>query len=433
MKKRIRIQSFTLLFLGVLANSIVFGQISQTKLSIHDLIQKQTDKIYDSLVSIRRDIHENPEVSFNEIRTSRLVADYLSSLGLEVKTNIGGHGVVGILRGKTKGKIIGWRAEMDALKTRLPDVVDFRSKVDSVRHICGHDVNTTIGLGIANVLSNLKDSFDGTVVFIFQPAEERLGGAKSMLSDGLYDIIKPDEIYCIHVDDLPAGTVAIKSNAVFAYIKPLSIIYKNIENKDSLISFTKSVLNEYSTLDSKLWAKNVDHEIGIFSENSIFKDFVLLRGVFPQENDTVINLEAYFFGSDKKKLDSLPEKLTGAIRQSAYANQFVSVTSIEFSTIWTSDNINNDPELAEKARITISTIYGQNSVRQMGGVVLGFNDDFAYLQKDIPCGYYILGGSNYEKGIISHPHTPDFAVDEKCIAAGVKYFSSMIVERFKDE
>lgn len=430
MKKRIRIQSFTLLFLGVLANSIVFGQISQTKPSIHELIKKQTDKIYDSLVSIRRDIHENPEVSFNEIRTSRLVADYLSSLGLEVKTNIGGHGVVGILRGKTKGKIIGWRAEMDALKTKLPDVVDFRSKVDSVRHICGHDVNTTIGLGIANVLSNLKDSFNGTVVFIFQPAEERFGGAKSMLSDGLYDIIKPDEIYCIHVDDLPAGTVAIKSNAVFAYVKPLSVIYKNIENKDSLISFTKSVLNRYSNLDNKLWVKNVDHEIGIFSKNSIFKDFVSFGGIFPQENDTVINLGAYFFGSDKKKLDSLPEKLTGAIRQSAFANQFVSVTSSGYPMIY---DINNNPVLAERARITISTIYGQNSVRQMGGVVIGFNDDFAYLQKDIPCGYYILGGSNYEKGIISHPHTPDFAVDEKCIAAGVKYFSSMIVERFKDE
>jgi metal-dependent amidase/aminoacylase/carboxypeptidase family protein len=430
MKKRIRIQSFTLLFLGVLANSIVFGQISQTKPSIHDLIQKQTDKIYDSLVSIRRDIHENPEVSFKEIRTSQLVADYLSSLGLEVKTNIGGYGVVGILQGKTKGKIIGWRAEMDAYKTGLPDVVDFRSKVDSVRHICGHDINTTIGLGIANVLSNLKDSFNGTVVFIFQPAEERWGGAKPMLDDGLYNIIIPDEIYCIHVDDLPAGTVAIKSNAVFAYVKPLSVIYKNIENKDSLISFTKSVLNRYSNLDNKLWVKNVDHEIGIFSENSIFRDFVSFGGIFPQENDTVINLGAYFFGSDKKKLDSLPEKLTGAIRQSAFANQFVSVTSSGYPIIY---DINNNPELAEKARITISTIYGQNSVRQMGGVVIGFNDDFTYLQKDIPCGYYILGGSNYEKGIISHPHTPDFAVDEKCIAAGVKYFSSVIIERFKDE
>jgi len=433
MKKRIRIQSFTLLFLGVLANSFVFGQISQTKLSIHDLIQKQTDKIYDSLVSIRRDIHENPEVSFNEIRTSRLVADYLSSLGLEVKTNIGGHGVVGILRGKTKGKIIGWRAEMDALKTGLPDVVDFRSKVDGVRHICGHDVNTTIGLGIANILSTIKDSISGTVVFIFQPAEEVFGGARAMIDDSLYIIIKPDEIYCSHVDDIPVGTIAIKSGAIFAYAEPISITYKNvnIEDKDSVVSFTKSILTKYSNLDSKLWEKCADHEIGIFSKNSIFKDFVSFTGgVSLQEKDQLIILETAFLGDDEKQLDSLPDKLTGVIRQSALADHFVSVSSPGYSFM---PYINNDPKLAEKARIIISTIYGRNSIRLMDGVPLPFNDDFAYLQKDIPCGYYVLGGSNYDKGIISHPHTPNFAVDEKCIEAGIKYFSSMIVVRLKEE
>lgn len=405
---------------------------AQTGSSIHDLIQLQADKIFDSLVNIRRDIHENPELSFNEIRTSKLVAEYLSSLGLEVKTNIGGYGVVGILQCKNKGKIIGWRAEMDAWKTDLPDVVDFRSKVDSIRHICGHDVHTTIGLGIANVLSKLKDSVSGTVVFIFQPAEEYCEGAKHMIDDGLYDIIKPDEIYCLHLDDIPAGTVAIKSNAFFAYLKPLNITYKNIGNKDSLISFTKSVLNKYSTLDC-IWDKSLDHKIGIFSGNSIFKDFVSFCGeIFLQENGQVKTLRTYYYGTDKKQLDSLPEKLTDVINQSAYANHFESITSLEFPGIEIY-NINNDPELAEKARNTISTIYGENSIKEMDGVVMGFGDDFAYFQKDIPGGYYMLGGSNYEKGIISHPHTPDFAVDEKCIAAGVKYFSSMIVERLKDK
>ena len=433
MKKRNQIQAYRLLTIGLLAYSIVFQQCRQTEPSIHDFIQIQADKIYDSLVSIRRDIHENPELSFNEIRTSKLVADYLLSLGLEVKTNVGGYGVVGILQGKTKGKIIGWRAEMDACKTDLPDVVDFKSKIDSVRHICGHDVHTTIGLGIANVLSKLRDSISGTVVFIFQPAEEYSEGAKHMIDDGLYDIIKPDEIYCIHLDDIPAGTVAIKANAFFAYLKPLNITYKNIEDKDSVISFTKSVLNKYSTLDFKLWDKSLDHKIGIFSSNSIFKDFVSFWNVFFfQENGQLITLRALYQGTDKKQLDSLSEKLTGEINQSAYADHFESITSVVFPGLEIYD-INNDPELAEKARNTISTIYGENSIKEMDGVVMGFGDDFAYFQKDIPGGYYMLGGSNYEKGIISHPHTPDFAVDEKCIAAGVKYFSSMIVERLKDE
>jgi metal-dependent amidase/aminoacylase/carboxypeptidase family protein len=431
MDKRLQTQSFVLIVLGLFTCTTLFTQSGQTKLSIHNLIQIQTDKIYDSLVSIRRDIHENPELSFKEVRTSKLVAEYLSSIGLDVRTNVGGNGIVGILHGKGNGKIIGWRAEMDAYRTDLPDVVDFKSRVDGVRHICGHDVNTAIGLGIANVLSTLKDSIAGTVVFIFQPAEEAFGGAKLMLDDDLYNIIKPDEIYCSHVDDIPVGTVAIKSGAVFAYAVPISITYKNInlEDKDSIVSFTKSILTKYSNLDSQLWEKCADHEIGIFSINSIFKDFVSFTGgVSLQEKDQFIVLETAFLGDDEKQLDSLPDKLTGVIRHSALADYFVSVSSPGYSFM---PYIKNDPELAEKAKITISTIYGQNTIRLMDGFPLPFNDDFAYLQKDIPCGYYILGGSNYNKGIISHPHTPDFEVDEKCIAVGVKYFSSMIVERFK--
>jgi metal-dependent amidase/aminoacylase/carboxypeptidase family protein len=432
MKKIYQPQVVILLALGLLAYSTISGQSRNPEPFIHDLIQIRADEIYDSLVSIRRDIHQHPELSFEEIRTSKLIAEYLLSLGLEVKTNIGGYGVVGILQGKTKGKIIGWRADMDAVKTYAPDVVEFSSKVNGVRHMCGHDVHTTVGLGIANVLSSLKDSIHGTVIFIFQPAEERFAGAKSMIDDGLYDIIKPDEIYCLHMDQIPAGTVALKPNALVAHLNLLTITYKNIENRDSVESYTESVLNKHSTLDSKLIrGKRVDHEIGIFSEGSIFKDFISFTGGFSvREDGQIITLKTAFWGTDKDTLDSLPAKLTGVIKKSAFANQFVSVTSQGYHEAF---DIYNDPELTEKARNTISTIYGQASIKTMYGVVTGFGDDFAYFLQDIPGGYYILGGSNYKKGIISSPHTPDFAVDEKCISAGVKYFSSMIIERFKDE
>jgi metal-dependent amidase/aminoacylase/carboxypeptidase family protein len=433
MKTRNQTQTFIALAFGLVSYLIVFGHCSHTKPSIHDLIQIHTDEIYDSLVIIRRDIHQNPELAFNEVRTSKLVADYLLSLGLEVKTNIGGYGVVGILHGKTKGKIIGWRAEMDAYFTEMPDVVEFRSKVDSVRHICGHDVHTTIGLGIANVLTRLKDSINGTLVFIFQPAEEQFAGAKSMIDDGLYDIIKPDEIYCLHMSELPSGKVTLKSNAVFAYLKNISVTYKNQGNKESVESYTDSLLNRYSTLSNDDWDKIYDKEVGVFNESSDFKDFILYCGGYGCfEENKEINIKTCFFGSDRRKLDSLPEKLADAINQSLFFNQLVSVTSTEYPTNIVF-GLNNDPELTEKVRNTISRIYGQNSILPMYGVVVGFGDDFAYFQQDIPGGYYLLGGSNYEKGIICAPHTPNFAVDEKCIAFGVKYFSSMIVERLKDE
>lgn len=424
-------QAFVLLVFGLVTFNITFGQCSRTKLSIHDLIQIHTDNIYDSLVSIRRDIHQNPELSFNEVRTSRIVVEYLTSLGLDVKSNVGGYGVVGILHGKTKGKIIGWRAEMDAMLTDMPDVIDFSSNVDSVRHICGHDVHTTIGLGIADMLTNLKDSLNGTVVFIFQPAEERFAGAELMIEDGLYDIIKPDELYCLHISDMPSGTVSLKSNAVFAYFKPLFISFNNLGNIDSLVSYTELQFNRISTLSVDDRIKFFDDKVGMFSDNSIFRDFISYLGEYACfDRDSVITIATCFYGTDKNELDKLPEQLTSEINHSIYANQLVSITSLEYPKPY---EVNNDPELTEKISHSISKIYGQNSVLPTYSVVVGFGDDFAYFQQDIPGGYYLLGGSNYEHGIISKPHTPNFAVDEKCILTGVKYFSSMIVERLKDD
>jgi metal-dependent amidase/aminoacylase/carboxypeptidase family protein len=431
MKKTNLIQVYVLLAFGLVTLLIAFGQCGRTKPSIHDIIQIQTDEIYDSLVRIRRDIHQNPELSFNEARTSALVVDYLTSLGLDVKSNVGGYGVVGILHGRTEGKIIGWRADMDAMLTDMPDVVDFRSKVDSVRHICGHDVHTTIGLGIANVLTKLKNSINGTVVFIFQPAEEKFAGAELMIADGLYDIIKPDEIYCLHISDMPSGTVSLKSDAVFAYFKPLFIAFDKLGNLDSLTRYIDLQFKKNSTLSVDDRIKFFDDNAGIFSENSIFRDFISYLGDYGLfDQDSVITIATCFYGTDKNKLDELLKKLKSVITQSIYANQFVSITSLEYPKPY---EVNNDPELTEKIRHSISTIYGQNSVLPTYGVVVEFGDDFAYFQQDIPGGYYLLGGSNYEIGIVAKPHTPNFAVDEKCIATGVKYFSSMIVERLKDD
>ncbi len=172
-----------------------FVHVATAQSSIHNSIQARTDVIFDSLVEIRRDFHEYPEVSEKEEMTSKKIEDYLLSLGLEVKTNIGGYGVVGILKGAKEGKRVAWRADIDAISTDFPDVVDFESKIEGVRHICGHDVHTIIGLGIANVLASLKENLEGTVYFVFQPAEEINKGAKRMVANGLFELINPDEIY----------------------------------------------------------------------------------------------------------------------------------------------------------------------------------------------------------------------------------------------
>jgi metal-dependent amidase/aminoacylase/carboxypeptidase family protein len=433
MENRFEIKTSILLTIGLLFGLLAFGQDHGNKLLIHDLIQKQTDEIFDSLVNIRRDLHIHPELSEHEQRTSNFIEKYLLSLELEVKTNIGGYGVVGILEGAKTGKKIAWRADIDALKSDFPDIVDFKSKNEGVRHICGHDVHTTIGLGIAKVLASQKENIKGTIYFIFQPSEENYRGAKSMIDDGLFDMIKPDEIYGLHINPMPVGIIAAKSNEVYAYLKVLQIKYKKQANDNEKVEYTKSILTELMNVrpDSKFWNyQNFgDPEIGLASPNGIYKNYLLVNQDFKvTENDNYITIETVLTGSNKNELDLIPNQIKERILKSDFKENLISTEyTIEYPTV-----INN-PNLTERALNSISVVYGKQSTAMIYGVIPDFNDDFSFYQKKVPGVYFFLGGSNYQKGQISMPHTPNFAVDEECIRTGVNYFSSMIVERLGNE
>ena len=156
----------------------------------------------DDLIAIRRDLHEHPELGMQEFRTSGIVADYLQQWGIEVHTGIGNTGVVGVLKGQSEGRMIGLRADMDALPIHECTNLAFASKTPGVMHACGHDAHTTMLLGAARYLAETRQ-FSGTAVFIFQPAEEGLGGARAMLADELFDRFPCEEIYGMH--NLPDG------------------------------------------------------------------------------------------------------------------------------------------------------------------------------------------------------------------------------------
>ncbi|MCL4147427.1 UNVERIFIED_CONTAM: hypothetical protein GTU68_032480 [Idotea baltica] len=158
---------------------------------------KEIADFTDDLIAIRRDLHEHPELGMEEVRTSGIVAKLLKQWGIKVHEGIGNTGVVGVLDGKQSGRSVGLRADMDALpideKTNLP----FASKTPGVMHACGHDAHTTMLLGAARYLAHTRN-FDGQAVFIFQPAEEGLGGARAMLADDLFSRFACEEIYGMH-------------------------------------------------------------------------------------------------------------------------------------------------------------------------------------------------------------------------------------------
>ncbi len=439
-------QKFTLSLIALIFGYYVFGQDATNELpvsiekefSIHNSVQQRTDEIFDSLVKIRRDFHRYPEVSEQEKRTSMKVATYLESLGLEVKTNIGGYGVVGILNTGRIGKRIAWRADIDAMASDIPDVVDFPSKNEGVRHICGHDVHTTIGLGIADVLASLKENLNGTVYFIFQPAEEKAKGAKMMIVDGLFDLIEPDEIYALHITPYPVGTIATKSANVFPHITTIEVAYAVSDNQDSLVSFTKELISSAQTYSptSKFWdfSNAFSPQLGVTNRNTIYKDYVALMSDFDiKKSNNKLKVRVAVSATTIEKLNAFRALIENKIEVSKHSKKSVAVKfdfqegfPIYFTPL-------NNQELTNQSLRSISSIYGKQSVIPLYGMLpFQFSDDFAYFQKKVPGVYYFLGGSNVEKGIVAMPHTPNFEVDEECIKTGVNYFSSMIIERLNN-
>jgi amidohydrolase len=176
-----------------------------------------TEKLRPKLVETRRDFHMHPELSNREERTSRVVAERLRELGLEVKTNVARHGVVAVLRGGKPGPVVAVRADMDALPINETLNVPYKSLVAGVKHACGHDVHTTVELGVAEVLSRMSDQIHGSVKFLFQPAEEgppkgEEGGAKLMIKEGALDNPRPLAIFGMHcTPELEVGKIGFRA------------------------------------------------------------------------------------------------------------------------------------------------------------------------------------------------------------------------------
>ena len=430
MKRQFALSSLFIIFFSCQQNNL-YSQKKASENLTHESIKLETDKIFDKLVEVRRHFHENPELAGKEKQTQEFIKQYLLGLGIEVKTDIYGYGVVGILKGAKKCKKIAWRAEMDALPNDFPDNVDFKSKVKGVQHGCGHDIHLAIALGIADVLAKNKQSLTGTVYFIFQPEEETFIGAKNMLDNNLLSKIKPDEIYGLHVTALPVGQIMVKPNEIFAYQKRIRLKFKNelsIEKVNELEKKIRNTLSRSKT-DSKPWEIQniVDPKIGLINPNTIFKDYLIIDENFTNysENNELF-LEANLYETNSTNLNEIIPKIKQVIETSNFKDKLLSVTFVQENP-----TVNNDKKLTGIAIKTLDGIYGKGFVVIDYGQVPFFNDDFAFFQQKIPGVYFLLGGSNFEKGIIAMNHSPNFEVDEECIRIGVESFSSLIKERLK--
>lgn len=411
---------------------MAYGQEKKSIIPIHESIQLETDEIFDKLVEIRRDFHKYPELSSREKRTQEVIRKHLLGLGLQVETDIYGYGIVGILKGNQEGKAIAWRADMDALPDNFPDNVDFKSTTEGVKHSCGHDVHMTIALGIAEVLAKNKNSLQGTVYFIFQPEEETFVGAKGMLENGLLSKFRIDEIYGLHVTPAQVGLIMVKPNEMYAYQKEIRIELQNALSEREVKELSTKISDSlFRTANKhKPWELQflVDPEIGIINPNTIFQNFSFANSESFRsysKNDRSY-IEGQLFETDSARLKDIIPAIEKVIKNQNYSSQLLSVSDIGGNPI-----VINDPRLTNGSINVLDSVYGKGFVTISYGQLPYFNDDFAYFQQKIPGVYFFLGASNFEKGIIAMPHSPNFDVDEECIRTGVKAFSSLLFERLK--
>ncbi|MGD8780608.1 MAG: amidohydrolase [Ignavibacteria bacterium] len=402
---------------------------------ISEKIESLASSIEKKIIEIRRDIHANPELSNREFRTSKIVADYLTELGLEVKTGVAKTGVVGILKGKPGNRVVAFRADMDALPITEETDVPFASKVKTelngrevgVMHACGHDVHTSIQLGVAEILSKLKDEIPGTIMFIFQPAEEsalpeKIWGAELMIEEGIFDELKPDAIFCLHTWPLHVGDISFSDGTMMASGDFFTLKIKGKGTHGAVpwggvdpITVSAQVILGLQNITSRqvdLPKGGAVISVGSIhggSRQNVIPSEVELKGTI-RTLDNETRLEIY----DKMKTTA------EHIALSAGATAELTIDTLYPVSV-------NDKNLADFSQEVLKDVRGVINVTKIKPVMIA--EDFSFFQQVVPGFFFFLGIAPPDADLENYPinHSPKFYVDEDAIVIGMKALSNLAV------
>ena len=377
------------------------------------MINPEVLKIKNTIIETRRDLHKHPELSFKEFRTSKIVSEKLEKFGFEVQTNIGKTGVIGILKGKHKGKTIAMRADMDALPIQETSDVPYKSINNGIMHACGHDAHVAILLGAAEILSKKINQINGNIKFIFQPAEEGFGGAQYMIDDGAIDDV--DEIYGLHVWNYQkAGTVGIKSGPVMAAADKFTVSIKGIGGHGAAPQGTVDATIVASYLIQSLQtivSRNVNPlestvitigQINGGNNFNIIADKIILRGTaraYTQKNRNLIKTRMH-------EMCKGVGQTFGAKIQLNYKDGYPPVI--------------NDNNITNNVKKAVNKIIPEGVVSpylSMGG------EDFSYFANKVPGCFFFLGSLPEGKEMMSTPqHCSHYDIDEDVMLIGSSIF-----------
>ncbi|MCB0665591.1 MAG: amidohydrolase [Saprospiraceae bacterium] len=404
------------------------------------MIENKVANIEAQVIEWRRDLHEHPELSNREFETAKKVADHLESLGLEVKTGIAHTGVVGVLKGTQEGPVVALRADMDALPVTERVDIPFASKVKStyldqevgVMHACGHDTHVAILMGVASILSSMRDQIPGTVVFIFQPAEEGAppgeeGGAELMVQEGVLKDYDVDVIFGLHINSMTeVGKIRYKIGGELAAADVFTINVKGKQTHGSMpwggvdpIVASAQIIMGLQTIISR--------QTELTKEAAVISVGKFTSGV----RNNIIPESAQMIGTIRTLDVGMQEIIHEKIRKTATMIGESAGCDVEVIIDKGVPVTYNDPELTRKMIPTLERSAGAENII-VSKAITGA-EDFSFFANEVPGLFFFLGGMpEGQSPMDAAPHhTPDFYIDESGMALGVETLINLTLDYMK--
>jgi amidohydrolase len=382
---------------------------------LKDKIRERAKTYFSDVVAMRRFLHENPELSYEEVETGKFVARKLAEYGIPYTHGIADNGVVGLIEGRNPSKkIVALRADMDALPIHERNDVPYRSQKNGIMHACGHDAHTSSLLGTARILNELRTDFEGTIKLIFQPAEEKTpGGASIMIAEGVLENPKPLSIIGQHVHPpLQAGKVGLKGGI---YMASSDELYLSVRGRGGHGAMPQECVDtiliaaHIITALQQIVSRNADPSVptvltlgkinSVGGATNVIPDEVKIEGTFRTLNETWRN-EA------KRRMKKLAEGIAESMGGSC-----------EFTVQHGYPVLFNDPDLTRQVKDFMVEYCGADNVVDLPMRMT--SEDFAYYSQNMPACFYRIGTGNVAKGITSGLHTDTFNIEESSLELSI--------------
>lgn len=382
----------------------------------------QAQAMRDDLVACRRDLHQHPELAFEEVRTAGIVAAELNGLGMEVQAGIGKTGVVGILEGNGDGPTVLYRADMDALPIHEENDVEYQSKTPGVMHACGHDGHVSVALGVARLLAQHREQINGRIKFVFQPGEEGAGGALAMIDDGVMDDPEPDVTLGLHLwTPLQVGTVGVAEGAVMSGSSTFQLLVQGKGGHAALpyttvdpVACAGQLIMALHTLVSRkmdaMAGAVVLSVTGVESSSNAYNvipETVDIRGTFRTFN-------AYTSEMLEQHIRDVSESVCKSVGCT------VDIT-IKHLTI----PVMNDPEVTARMRSVFAGMVDDEEQLDTNARTMA-SEDISYMMDEIPGMYFFVGAGNHNEGLTYGHHHPRFNIDEDALPQAVALMAAAI-------